>query len=181
MARSRALPHTSSPRRLRLNGPCIARPGPPGGIFTRFVHHDPRWKNQRRACPRRPGSYCLREHPSDRTPGLDLEEGTSLRTARLCSDEPPSNRTSVSPRIRLYGTTPPRLVRPRPSAAGEATFPGGVARHDGVSTALACLTAAAFPPLRRRSLPYRRRGPKPRFRRAISVGDVRLLRSPETA
>lgn len=68
----------------------------------------------RRVCPRRPDSNRLRGHPSDRTPGLDLAEGPPSQRTRICSDEPPSNRTSTSRRIRLYGNTPLRLMKSAP-------------------------------------------------------------------
>lgn len=86
---------------------------------------------------RRPGWGCSREsvqvapvrcgagYSSDRSCGLFSVD----KPSRLYSQQPPSNRTSVSPRIRLYASPTPqcadRLMRPvslRP--AGEAVLPG---------------------------------------------------------
>src|SRR5262249_22965553 len=64
---------------------------------------------QQKACPCRPRSGAI---PSDRTFGLSPRE-----VRGLCPNEPPSNRTSTSPCIRLYGQTPRnwRLMRPPPT------------------------------------------------------------------
>ena len=53
---------------------------------------------------------------SDRTPGLIRPGVHRVRytRGRCYSDEPPSNRTNTSPRIRLYGSTPRRLVSAAP-------------------------------------------------------------------
>ena len=87
-------------------------PGPSGGVFTRFIHHGPgSAPGSFPVAPILPGTV-----QSDRTPGLPSTAGR-LRPGRVnevYSDEPPSNRTSTSRCIRLYGSTPWRVVNSAP-------------------------------------------------------------------
>jgi hypothetical protein len=87
-------------------------PGPSGGVYTRFIHHGP--GDPPGAFPVAPIAW--RPMPSDRTSGLPSAAGRlrPWRVSEVYSDEPPSNRTSTSRCIRLYGSAPWRVVSPAP-------------------------------------------------------------------
>jgi len=85
---------------------------PPGGIHHPFAADGRRWLHQLWAVP--VALSPTDGWSSDRTPGLS--EG-QLAGRRHYSGEPPSNRTSPSRGIRLYGPGTSRWAAPRPFGA----------------------------------------------------------------
>ena len=116
-------------------------PGPSGGIFTRFVHHGlGRFRRvargsspSPRSAPASGASLDRIEHRDySRMPG-DIAAGTPDEDY---SDEPPSNRTSTYPCIRLYGSTSRRMVNPAPfDRLVRPTYSGDAAHLEDVSKA----------------------------------------------
>ena len=112
IARSSTSLRTSSPRRHGLNE--VGDSEPPATDYTtteprlgcRFTTSSmtARVRDLRtRVCPGRPRSIFGREPPSDRSCGL-FSVPSFTRAEEVYSQQPPSNRTSVSPRIRLYAS-----------------------------------------------------------------------------
>lgn len=152
-------PAQNSPRRPRLNGPAQPARTPWAGLGTPLRSAPALYcdglKPTLQVCPRRPSSPLL----SGRTPGLlgDADvSGKSLprnvllaygttSTSQDYSDEPPSNRTSHSHGIRLYGSITRRVVKLAPLARlVRPGLPGVTAHLDDASDAFASLTTTSL-------------------------------------
>lgn len=110
-------------------------PNPPGGIFTLLDDCG------LDSCRGQSLSPLVRRTKtvSDRTPGLlrpHLLPYEGSVGGRDYADEPPSNRTSHSHGIRLYGSAPLRVVNSAPLVEVVSfDLPGGAAHLDDVSNA----------------------------------------------
>lgn len=117
--RSRLSPGRELPTPGALNGHRhnAFRPDPTHGIYTRFnpphrTMNDAIRRHPTFVCPCRPISHG---RTSDRTSGLlPHTADRNVTPGGDYADEPPSNRTSASPRIRLYENSTPRWLDPRP-------------------------------------------------------------------
>jgi hypothetical protein len=144
--RSLPLPAESSPRRpgwtdLTRLPPDLPQsgygPGPLGGICTLLDDCGLDSHRGQSLSPLVRGSE--NRTPSDRTSGLlrpRLLPYEGSMSGQDYADEPPSNRTNTSPRIRLYGSAPVRVVNSAPLAEVVSLgLPGGAAHLCDVSNA----------------------------------------------
>ncbi len=137
-SRSRLSPGRELPTPAELNGP--HGPEPLGRDFHplrpprpwAIIKNRPRYFSVAPIPPRRGFAR------SDRTPGLLSRAGRHRPGTQNedYSDEPPSNRTSTYPCIRLYGSTSRRMVNPAPfGRLVRPTYTGDAAHLEDASNA----------------------------------------------